>query len=47
MQRRKRRAVIIGGSMSGLFAAALLRRIGWEQSAEDRAMWQRLQGPAR
>src|ERR1700737_4838912 len=27
---RRRRAVIIGGSMSGLFAAAFLRRIGWQ-----------------
>ena len=26
----KRRAVIIGGSMSGLFTAAFLRQIGWQ-----------------
>jgi 2-polyprenyl-6-methoxyphenol hydroxylase-like FAD-dependent oxidoreductase len=30
MKRRKRRAVIIGGSMSGLFTAAFLRGIGWD-----------------
>src|SRR5262249_27533665 len=29
-RRRNRRAVIIGGSMSGLFAAAFLRQPGWE-----------------
>jgi 2-polyprenyl-6-methoxyphenol hydroxylase-like FAD-dependent oxidoreductase len=26
----KRRAIIIGGSMSGLFSAAFLRQIGWD-----------------
>jgi 2-polyprenyl-6-methoxyphenol hydroxylase-like FAD-dependent oxidoreductase len=34
---QKRRAVIIGGSMSGLFSAAFLRRIGWEGSAPARS----------
>jgi 2-polyprenyl-6-methoxyphenol hydroxylase-like FAD-dependent oxidoreductase len=32
-----RRAVIIGGSMSGLFTAALLRRIGWDVDVYERA----------
>jgi 2-polyprenyl-6-methoxyphenol hydroxylase-like FAD-dependent oxidoreductase len=27
---RQRRAIIIGGSMPGLFAAAFLRQIGWD-----------------
>jgi 2-polyprenyl-6-methoxyphenol hydroxylase-like FAD-dependent oxidoreductase len=34
---RKRRAVIIGGSMSGLFAAAFLRRIGWDVDVYERS----------
>jgi 2-polyprenyl-6-methoxyphenol hydroxylase-like FAD-dependent oxidoreductase len=33
----KRRAVIIGGSMSGLFTAAFLRRIGWECDVYERS----------
>lgn len=37
MKRRKRRAVIIGGSMSGLFTAALLRRIGWDVDVYERS----------
>jgi len=37
MHRRKRRAVIIGGSMSGLFVAALLRRIGWDVDVYERS----------
>ncbi len=32
-----RRAVIIGGSMSGLFAAAFLRRIGWDVDVYERS----------
>src|SRR5262245_18698030 len=32
-----RRAVIIGGSMSGLFAAAFLRRIGWDADVFERS----------
>jgi 2-polyprenyl-6-methoxyphenol hydroxylase-like FAD-dependent oxidoreductase len=32
-----RRAVIIGGSMSGLFAAAFLRRIGWDVDVFERS----------
>src|SRR5262245_1078971 len=35
--RRRRRAIIIGGSMSGLFAAAFLRRIGWEADVYERS----------
>jgi len=34
---RKRRAVIIGGSMSGLFTAAFLRRIGWDTDVYERS----------
>jgi 2-polyprenyl-6-methoxyphenol hydroxylase-like FAD-dependent oxidoreductase len=34
---RKRRAIIIGGSMSGLFAAAFLRRIGWNADVYERS----------
>jgi 2-polyprenyl-6-methoxyphenol hydroxylase-like FAD-dependent oxidoreductase len=37
MKRRKRRAVIIGGSMSGLFTAAFLRRIGWDIDVYERS----------
>jgi 2-polyprenyl-6-methoxyphenol hydroxylase-like FAD-dependent oxidoreductase len=37
MKRRNRRAVIIGGSMSGLFAAAFLRRIGWDVDVYERS----------
>jgi 2-polyprenyl-6-methoxyphenol hydroxylase-like FAD-dependent oxidoreductase len=33
----KRRAVIIGGSMSGLFAAAFLRQIGWQADVYERS----------
>src|SRR6476619_2311169 len=35
--RRKRRAAIIGGSMSGLFTAAFLRRIGWDADVYERS----------
>jgi 2-polyprenyl-6-methoxyphenol hydroxylase-like FAD-dependent oxidoreductase len=35
--RRGRRAVIIGGSMSGLFTAAFLRRIGWDVDVFERS----------
>ncbi len=35
--RRQRRAVIIGGSMSGLFAAAFLRQIGWDVDVFERS----------
>src|ERR1044071_9182890 len=34
---RKRRAVIIGGSMSGLFTAAFLRQIGWDCDVYERS----------
>src|SRR5918997_6239061 len=34
---RKRRAVIIGGSMSGLFTAAFLRQIGWDADVFERS----------
>jgi 2-polyprenyl-6-methoxyphenol hydroxylase-like FAD-dependent oxidoreductase len=36
-RRRARRAVIIGGSMSGLFSAAFLRRIGWDVDVFERS----------
>jgi 2-polyprenyl-6-methoxyphenol hydroxylase-like FAD-dependent oxidoreductase len=36
-RRRKRRAVIIGGSMSGLFSAAFLRQIGWNVDVYERS----------
>jgi 2-polyprenyl-6-methoxyphenol hydroxylase-like FAD-dependent oxidoreductase len=35
--RRERRAVIIGGSMSGLFTAAFLRQIGWRYDIYERS----------
>ena len=35
--RRGRRAVIVGGSMSGLFTAAFLRRIGWDVDVFERS----------
>jgi 2-polyprenyl-6-methoxyphenol hydroxylase-like FAD-dependent oxidoreductase len=35
--RRNRRAVIVGGSMSGLFSAAFLRRIGWDVDVYERS----------
>jgi 2-polyprenyl-6-methoxyphenol hydroxylase-like FAD-dependent oxidoreductase len=35
--RRNRRAIIIGGSMSGLFSAAFLRRIGWDVDVYERS----------
>src|SRR5581483_8831840 len=34
---RNRRAVIIGGSMSGLFSAAFLHQIGWEVDVYERS----------
>jgi len=34
---RGRRAVVIGGSMSGLFAAAFLRKVGWEVDVYERS----------
>jgi 2-polyprenyl-6-methoxyphenol hydroxylase-like FAD-dependent oxidoreductase len=36
-KRRNRRAVIIGGSMSGLFTAAFLRKIGWQADVYERS----------
>jgi 2-polyprenyl-6-methoxyphenol hydroxylase-like FAD-dependent oxidoreductase len=36
-RRRNRRAVIIGGSMSGLFSAAFLRQIGWDVDVYERS----------
>src|SRR5947209_9692428 len=35
--RRKGRAIIVGGSMSGLFAAAFLRQIGWDADVDERS----------
>jgi 2-polyprenyl-6-methoxyphenol hydroxylase-like FAD-dependent oxidoreductase len=37
LRRRNRRAVIIGGSMSGLFSASFLRQIGWEVDVYERS----------
>jgi 2-polyprenyl-6-methoxyphenol hydroxylase-like FAD-dependent oxidoreductase len=34
---RRRRAIIVGGSMSGLFAAAFLRQIGWNADVYERS----------
>lgn len=34
---RKRRAIVIGGSISGLFTAAFLRRIGWDVDIYERS----------
>lgn len=36
-RRANRRAVIIGGSMSGLFTAAFLRQIGWDADVYERS----------
>jgi len=35
--RKGRRAIIIGGSMSGLFSAAFLRKIGWDVDVYERS----------
>jgi 2-polyprenyl-6-methoxyphenol hydroxylase-like FAD-dependent oxidoreductase len=37
MPGKKKRAVIIGGSMSGLFSAAFLRQIGWDVDVYERS----------
>ena len=37
MSGRQRRAIIVGGSMSGLFAAAFLRQIGWHTDVYERS----------
>src|SRR5918911_3599227 len=37
MPGKKKRAVIIGGSMSGLFMAAFLRQIGWDVDVYERS----------
>src|SRR5258706_13396755 len=36
-KRGTRRAIIIGGSMSGLFSAAFLRQIGWRAEVFERS----------
>jgi 2-polyprenyl-6-methoxyphenol hydroxylase-like FAD-dependent oxidoreductase len=33
----KRRAVVIGGSIAGLFVGAFLRRIGWQVDIYERS----------
>ena len=33
----KKRAIIIGGSMSGLFSAAFLRQVGWDCDVYERS----------
>ena len=35
--RLKRRAIVIGGSIAGLFVAAFLRRAGWEVDIYERS----------
>jgi 2-polyprenyl-6-methoxyphenol hydroxylase-like FAD-dependent oxidoreductase len=35
--KRRRRALVIGGSMSGLFTAAFLRQIGWDADVYERS----------
>src|SRR5262245_11788707 len=37
VKRPARRAIIIGGSMSGLFSAAFLRQIGWRAEVYERS----------
>ena len=34
---REKRAIVIGGSMAGLFVAAFLRRIGWRVDIYERS----------
>src|SRR5947207_1140508 len=34
---KNRRAIVIGGSMSGLFSAAFLRRVGWDCDVYERS----------
>jgi monoamine oxidase len=36
MRKAKRRALVVGGSMSGLLAALLLRHAGWEVDVFER-----------
>ncbi|MBV9557028.1 MAG: NAD(P)-binding protein, partial [Pseudolabrys sp.] len=36
-KRANRRAIIIGGSMSGLFSAAFLRQIGWDVDVYEKS----------
>ena len=36
MRKAKRRALVVGGSMSGLLAALLLRRAGWDVEVFER-----------
>lgn len=36
-KRRNRRAVVVGGSMSGLFTAAFLRQVGWDADVYERS----------
>src|SRR5258708_21433406 len=38
IKRRTRRAIIIGGSMSGVFSAAFLRQIGWRAEVYERSL---------
>ncbi|HWT44384.1 MAG TPA: FAD-dependent monooxygenase, partial [Vicinamibacterales bacterium] len=35
--RKRRRAIIVGGSMSGLFSAAFLSKIGWDVDVYERS----------
>jgi 2-polyprenyl-6-methoxyphenol hydroxylase-like FAD-dependent oxidoreductase len=36
-EKPKRRAVVIGGSIAGLFVGAFLRRIGWQVDIYERS----------
>jgi len=36
-QPRKRRAIVIGGSIAGLFVGAFLRRVGWQVDIYERS----------
>jgi 2-polyprenyl-6-methoxyphenol hydroxylase-like FAD-dependent oxidoreductase len=37
MSRQSKRAIVIGGSMSGLFTAAFLRQVGWQADVYERS----------
>src|SRR6266567_793021 len=37
LQPRKHRAIVIGGSIAGLFVGAFLRRIGWQVDIYERS----------
>jgi 2-polyprenyl-6-methoxyphenol hydroxylase-like FAD-dependent oxidoreductase len=43
----KRRAIVIGGSIAGLFVGAFLRRIGWQVDIYERSSIEDVRGRAR